>query len=338
MAIGEIEHGVSIAICCHNSARRISQTLAHLKNQKVPVGLLWEVLLIDNASTDGTAGVARQSWTEDSPAPLRVVREAELGLTPARARALRESRYEIVGFVDDDNWVCAEWVALAARTMELHPEAGLVGSSVAAVLEGEPPPWFDAHVGSFAIGPPLLSAGECRQLPGAGLVLRKAAWRQAVAAGFTPVLAGRQGSSLTAGEDSELCLAIALAGWKLHHEPALQVRHFMPAERLRWDYLRKLYRGFGAARVYLPLYEGWWEENDYSRTARRSWLGRMMFSLRDLFGKRRWLPAKRRDATEGDAEALYAEWSIGFFLALLEEAPRYSQTARKIRRFRRSVT
>ena len=54
--------GVSVVICCHNSTERLSPTLAHLAAQQVPDGVDWEVLLIDNMSTDGTADMARSLW------------------------------------------------------------------------------------------------------------------------------------------------------------------------------------------------------------------------------------------------------------------------------------
>ena len=45
----------------------------------------WEVLIIDNASTDGTTEVARTYW-QDGPAPIRVINEPRLGVRYARER------------------------------------------------------------------------------------------------------------------------------------------------------------------------------------------------------------------------------------------------------------
>lgn len=333
--MSEKESGVSVVICCHNSAQRLSETLAHLARQQAPPEIAWEVLVVDNASTDDTVEIARRAWPGNAPAALRITHEPNLGLAHARRRGFLESRFELVSFVDDDNWVCDDWVAQVARIMDRHPQVGLLGGSATAVPEGPVPAWFAAHSGSFAVGEQAHAPGECRHLWGAGLTIRKAVWLQLRDAGFVPALAGRRGSSLTAGEDSEICLAAALAGWHLYYEPELKLHHFIPSSRLTWDHLRKLYRGFGAARVYLPLYQGWWEDNDYSRTAHLSWFGRLWFSLRDLYGKRRSLFAR---PVEGDPEALYAEWSRGFFGALLREALAYSRNARGIRQLRRFLS
>jgi hypothetical protein len=50
---------VSVVICCHNSETLLPTTITHLKNQHVDGDLKWEALVIDNASTDNTALVAR---------------------------------------------------------------------------------------------------------------------------------------------------------------------------------------------------------------------------------------------------------------------------------------
>jgi len=51
--------GVSVIICCYNSVKRLPVTLAHLKSQVVFGQIPWEVIVIDNASTDRTAEVAK---------------------------------------------------------------------------------------------------------------------------------------------------------------------------------------------------------------------------------------------------------------------------------------
>src|SRR5262245_13852353 len=122
----ETSCGVSIIICCHNSAARLPETLAHLAVQKTPPNLPWEVVIVDNASTDDTAEAARTFWPKDHPRPLRIVREESLGLSQARIKGLAEARYEYITFADDDNWLCPEWIQTVAATFQLHPEVGML--------------------------------------------------------------------------------------------------------------------------------------------------------------------------------------------------------------------
>ncbi|MBV8729549.1 MAG: glycosyltransferase family 2 protein, partial [Acidobacteriia bacterium] len=120
--------GVTIIICCHNAAERLVPTLRHLLAQQTSGAIPWEVLVVDNASTDGTAEVARSVWPADHSAPLRVTVEPRLGLGYARARGLTEARYEYASFVDDDNWVGPQWIETVCTIFDGNPEIGACGS------------------------------------------------------------------------------------------------------------------------------------------------------------------------------------------------------------------
>ena len=98
------QRGVWVVLCCHNSAGRLPLTLAHLAAQQISPKLAWEVIVVDNASNDGTAEVAMKAWPEDAPVKLHVVHESQLGLSNARWRGFSQARYEVVSFIDDDNW------------------------------------------------------------------------------------------------------------------------------------------------------------------------------------------------------------------------------------------
>src|SRR5437773_6033620 len=115
--------GVCVVICCHNGGKRLARTLAHLADQVVPPEIAWEVIVVDNASTDGTADVAAACWS--NCVPLRIISEPRLGLTYARERGFREAKYEFISFVDDDNWVSPEWVRTVFRLMCDHPDVGI---------------------------------------------------------------------------------------------------------------------------------------------------------------------------------------------------------------------
>jgi glycosyltransferase involved in cell wall biosynthesis len=145
--MGKPTLGVSVVICCHNSMARLPQTLAHLAMQQIPGDAVpWEVIVIDNGSTDQTAKIARQHWPT-TVAPLRVVAEPQLGLIHARRCGLAAARFELVSFVDDNNWVCPQWITTVAELMSQHPEVGACGGPSVAVSDGELPAWFARHGG-----------------------------------------------------------------------------------------------------------------------------------------------------------------------------------------------
>jgi glycosyltransferase involved in cell wall biosynthesis len=244
-----------VAICCHNGEGHLPATLTHLKGQQVRSKIPWEILLVDNASTDRSAEVARQFWADTAAAPLRVVFEPRLGLTYARERGLHEARYEIVSFVDDDNWVASDWVTVASETMSADPELGAIGSINRAVSGIAFPQWFSRYCQYYAAADHFGSSTmPAFMLNGAGMTIRRDAWREMVRNGFHSQLSDRVGVRLSSCGDIEWGLALALAGWKLRLEPRLRLEHHISADRLRWSYLRKLLRAVGESNVVLDGY------------------------------------------------------------------------------------
>jgi glycosyltransferase involved in cell wall biosynthesis len=218
--------GLSIIIVCHNGASRLPTTLAHLKMQESPK-VPWELVVIDNASTDQTSKVALSCW-KNGPAPIRVITEPRLGVRFARERGMTEAKYPLLGFVDDDNWVTSNWVRTASEIMSSDSSLGAVGSIREAECEVRSRPWFDNYHPVYAV----LTESEFDQmeepptfLPTAGLCLRKAAWEGLVDNGFHFLLSGTVGGKLRGGEDTELTLALHLAGWRLRIDRRLRLRH-----------------------------------------------------------------------------------------------------------------
>lgn len=253
---------VTIVICSYNGALRLPETLKHLLVQDVPEDISWEVVVVDNASTDDTARVARSLWPVTFPVPLRVVSEPERGLSNARKRGITEARHELVSFLDDDNWVAPNWVRLVSEIMSAHPEVGACGGRSEAVFDTSPPCWFHNFQHSYAVGPQSAVAGDITwkqawndcHLWGAGLTIRKSAWKLLTKSGFTLILSGRRGVSMASGEDYELCNALRLSGWRLWYEPMLTFRHYIPANKLTWKYIKSLYKGFGASNTGIDPY------------------------------------------------------------------------------------
>ena len=203
---------VSVVICCHNSAALLPQTLAHLANQVVDPSARWEVVVVDNASTDGTAAVAN-AWPAAANAPLRVVSEPKLGLAYARARGIDEARGEIISFVDDDNWLCPTWVQTVCDVMRHHPEVGRAGRHHRAGVRDDAAALVRAGRVSLRDRPGGEPSGDVtgvHMLCGAGLSVRRAALADIRDKGFRPIAVGRQGTGVGAGEDSEMTYCLRL--------------------------------------------------------------------------------------------------------------------------------
>lgn len=248
---------ISVVVPTHNGIAHLPRSLAHIAAQRVPSGLEWEVVLVDNASSDGTREAAENSWPSTAPVPLRVVNEPVLGLARAHLRGFAEARHEIVTWVEDDNLIAPDWLEVVAEVTQAHPEAAAFGGLNEALCESPPPAWFAGLAASYAVGPqgePGDVTWTRGYLWGAGMTVRREAWQGLLDGGFRPLLPDRSGRRLNSGGDTEICFALRQAGWRLRYEPRLRMRHALGAQRLDWRYLRRLWRGVGCSTVVFDAY------------------------------------------------------------------------------------
>ena len=257
----------TVAICTFNGAERLPPVFDRLQGQQT-TGFTWEILVVDNASTDTTAIVVeRYQKTWPISAPLRYVQEFQPGLTHARRKAFHEAKAEIVGFLDDDNWPDPNWVSHAYYFGLNHPRAGAYGSCVRPVFDQDPPPGFERIIFFFAIQPS--TKVYChndrrhrlrRAFPaGAGLVVRTKAWQQSLPE--EQLLDGVKGASLqTKGEDMEMVSRIFRQGWEVWHCGDMKIQHHIPNDRFEPEYLQKFFRGIGRSRYVtrMQAYPVWW--------------------------------------------------------------------------------
>jgi glycosyltransferase involved in cell wall biosynthesis len=248
---------ISVVLCCHNSANRLPETLEHIALLKIPPGLQWEILVIDNASSDHTPRVVHEFLIEYPHLAVRVVHEPQLGQAYARLRGVSEAVHDTILFVDDDNWLEADYLGILAETLREHPEIAALGGTSSAFCEGLEPPWFSTYQGWYAVtGAPAdrNSLTELNFLWTAGAAFRRRALDRAEALGVPLLISGRRGETLEGGEDHEMCYLVRLSGGRLFRHSGMHFRHYLPASRLKWDYLCRLLYASGRVSVKLDAY------------------------------------------------------------------------------------
>jgi glycosyltransferase involved in cell wall biosynthesis len=105
----------------------------------VPKGLEWELLIIDNGTTDAAARVVANYA---SLLPIRRIEEPVPGLSHARNRGVKEARGRYICWTDDDVSVDPRWLAAYAEAFARHPEAVLFGGRIFPELDPPTPRWF----------------------------------------------------------------------------------------------------------------------------------------------------------------------------------------------------
>ena len=136
----EIAIGVSVIICCYNSALKIKPTLEHLALQKRNTNLPFEIILVNNNSTDNTVEKAIGIWLKlGQPFPLVVKEENRPGLNNARLKGIETANYAYLIFCDDDNSFCDDYLINVKSIFESMNEVAMIGGVGEAVIEVNKP-------------------------------------------------------------------------------------------------------------------------------------------------------------------------------------------------------
>ncbi|MGJ3249583.1 MAG: hormogonium polysaccharide biosynthesis glycosyltransferase HpsE [Elainellaceae cyanobacterium] len=240
----------TVAIPTYNGEFRLPEVLDQLCKQIGTESFSWDVVIVDNNSSDRTASVI-QRYQQFSPVPIHYCFEPKQGAAYARSRAVREAHGSLVGFLDDDNIPSCNWVSEAHAFGQQHPNAGAYGSRIHGEYEVPPPKHFERIAPFLAItqrgSKPLLYEPSRKILPpSAGLVVRRHVWLDHVPT--DPILVGRLADNPLAGEDLEMISYIQRSEWEVWYNPLMEIVHKIPRQRLEKYYLISLFRGMGLSR------------------------------------------------------------------------------------------
>lgn len=139
---------LSVVIPTRNRAKMLADLLESLRVQESR-GLNWEILVVDNNSTDDTSGMV-ESKKAGFPVPLLYIYEPNWGLHSCRNRGAKEANGVVVSFLDDDMIVSEQWIQGARLILE--GQADLVGGRILPLWEASPPSWLKALFANYPEG------------------------------------------------------------------------------------------------------------------------------------------------------------------------------------------
>lgn len=251
------EPKTTVLVCTRNRGVLFEQVCLELLHQSRPARG-WELLIVDNGSTDDTPDRARRIERE-RPDTVRVVREPTVGLSVARNRGIREARGVHILFLDDDAFPEPGW--LDAMTAALSRD-GVVcaGGPVQPLLQGELPDWFLGrympYLTAWDLGKTRVNLTYNEYPRGANMGFRKQAFE--IVGVFADSL-GRKGASLMSCEEIELCLRIERVGCgDIVYEPAAGVRHVTAADRLTPTWMKHRFAAQGRSEAVIHWQHGGW--------------------------------------------------------------------------------
>lgn len=255
MQVSPTPLSLTVVICAHNAARRLPACLHSLAASTLPAHL-WDVLVIDNASTDNTQHIALSEWKR-SDVKLMVVVEPVPGQLNARMCGVRHAKGEIIVFVDDDNLVSEAYLEKVRAAFLRDNRVVVFGGRGIGRFEQEPPEWLGADPRYLAVGPQAKGSGyialERGYVYGACSAFRRYRLQQIYQKGDGLECVGRTGAGLASGDDVEICLLILATGGVIYYDEDATFEHCIEARRLEWNYQIRLFEGFGTANAWLGL-------------------------------------------------------------------------------------
>ena len=266
---------ISVIICTYNGASRLPATLEKLATQKLPVDCPWEVILVDNASTDDTAVTANRIAVS-FPVPLRILHEPTPGKANALHTAFREAAGEYYCIVDDDNLLESDYLAHGAKFLNEHSDVALIGGRTfpAFPVGVNPPPDFERRYSQLLACNDRGSEVIWNSIPpGAGQMGRVALMR-GIYEHIGTWLTDRVGDGFGCCEDLEKAIVCRQLGWRSAHVPQLRLHHLMSPRRLTGDYIDALQCAALATVPWLRTLEG--------KEDATSWLSSTFRILSDL--------------------------------------------------------
>ncbi len=248
--------GVSVVICCHNSRHEIKDTLMHLGKQSIDKSIPWEIVIVDNNSTDDTVQVATDYWKRlHLDIPLRVVPEPNLGVANARATGIKTAQYEYIVFCDDDTWFCPEYLATAYEIFTNNPVVTAISGWGDPVFEANDFPQWMHRWFACREKPALEGKDSLPAVITMGLAIKRSVLLKLFEAGFKFVQLSRKGESVNGGEDIELTLMLSILNYQFWVSPRMYYQHFITKKRTTVDHVRKLCVGKGKVKTnILPYY------------------------------------------------------------------------------------
>ena len=247
---------ISVVVCTYNRSRHLKDLLKSLAVQFVPEGLEWEIVLVDNNSTDDTVSIV-DKFIKDVDRPLTYAKEEKQGLSYARNRGILESKGKYIAFIDDDALADNNWLVSLYRAF-LNYGCDGVGGRIYLKPEKKMPRWLTKDLWGFLA---CLDHGDKafeiidHYIYGTNMSFSR---RILDKVGLFDTSLGRTGHKPIGGEETELIKRILSSGAKIYYEPAAVVQHLVEDYKIKKQYFRLLH-----------YYEGQWKGKTYNAEIKR---------------------------------------------------------------------
>lgn len=239
---------ISAIICTHNRETYLGAAIDSLLNQTFAGA--FEIIVVDNASSDRTRNVVEDRLVEDRlpNSRLRYIYEPVTGLSVARNTGARVAESAILAYLDDDAVASPQWLQALYDAYQTHEKLAIAGGKVTLLWTAgtQSPPWLSVglagNLGAYDLGEETVYVDRPSLTPrGLNYSIRRSFLDQV--GGFDLNL-GRVGKSLLSNEELRMTELALEQGWQVAYLPDALVAHNVAPERLNRSWF---------------LSRGWWQ-------------------------------------------------------------------------------
>jgi len=244
---------VTVILCTYNRGGSLPKTLESIAGLKLPESDGWEVLVVDNNSTDATLEVV-EDFQQRYPGRFRYVFEPHPGKSFALNTGIRKAKGDVLAFVDDDVTVKPTWLQNLTASLSDGAWAGTGGRTLLA-QPFTPPSWLtlgppDNHGGVLAalfdLGPEPCELGQAPY--GTNMAFRKEMFEKYGL--FRTDLGPSPDREIPRpNEDTEFGRRLMAAGERLRYEPSAVVYHPLLEDRVNKEYIQAWWYDYGRAQI-----------------------------------------------------------------------------------------
>ncbi len=235
---------ITVVVSTYNRCDLLDGALQALLNQDAP-RLEYEVIFVDNNSTDGTAAKI-QSYAARNPR-LKYIFEPRQGVAYGRNAGIQAARSDLFAFCDDDVYVAPDWLQRMYNALSRFPDADYIGGKICPVWKATPPQWLKPDMAPLALQdrglePFAVSFDNPVCLVSACLGVRRSAFERA---GLFDPATQRVKDGVGSTEDYEWERKVWQAGGHGVYVPDVICYCEVPQQRMKKSYHRRWHLGHG---------------------------------------------------------------------------------------------
>lgn len=237
---------ISVIICSYNRAAYIREAMESLLQQDLDKSR-YEVIVVDNNSTDNTEDICRAFLAAHPEANFRYLTEPQQGASYARNTGAALASGEFLCFMDDDAVAEPDYLRQILRFFQEHPDAGGLGGRIIPRYIPAEPAWMSHYVSSL-VGhfhySETISIFAAQKYPlESNMIIRKKDFD--AIKGFNTALPGVKGTLRIGGEGKDFFLRLKAIGKIIYYDPAVRVHHVVDTAKLTREYLYRVASGIG---------------------------------------------------------------------------------------------